>query len=40
VDTGEPRTVYLAGDVVVAGDGVELLDLDTPPEQPRSPTSL
>jgi hypothetical protein len=40
VDTGEPRTVYLAGDVVVAADGVELLELDSPPEEPRSPTSL
>jgi hypothetical protein len=28
MDTGETRTAYLAGDVVVAADGVELLDLD------------
>ena len=42
VDTGEPRTVYLAGDVVVAGDGVELLELDSPPGDPPdedAPTS-
>jgi hypothetical protein len=28
LDTGQPWTVHLAGDVVVAGDGVELLELD------------
>jgi hypothetical protein len=33
LDTGEPRTVYLAGDVVVAADGVELAELDAPPGQ-------
>jgi len=32
VDTGEARTVYLAGDVVVAADGVELVEMDAPPE--------
>ena len=31
VDTGERRTVHLAGDVVVAGDGIELIELDSPP---------
>jgi hypothetical protein len=28
LDTGRPWTVHLAGDVVVAGDGVELLELE------------
>jgi hypothetical protein len=28
LDTGQPWTVHLAGDVVVAGDGVELLELE------------
>lgn len=31
LDTGEPRTVYLAGDVVVTADGIELATLDSPP---------
>lgn len=31
LDTGEQRTVHIAGDVVLAAPGIELEDLDTPP---------
>ncbi|HSV66105.1 MAG TPA: hypothetical protein VLJ59_09410 [Mycobacteriales bacterium] len=31
LDTGQRRAVHLAGDVVVAADGVELVELDSPP---------
>ncbi|HEV7208300.1 MAG TPA: hypothetical protein VGN54_06130, partial [Mycobacteriales bacterium] len=32
-DTGVRRIVHLAGDVVVAADGIALIDLDGPPHQ-------
>ncbi|ACY99583.1 hypothetical protein [Thermomonospora curvata] len=31
LSTGETRTVHLAGDVVLAAPGIELTDLDSPP---------
>jgi hypothetical protein len=31
LDTGEQRTVHIAGDVVLAAPGIELEELDTPP---------
>jgi len=37
--TGEAVSLHLAGDVVVAGDGVELLSLETPPSLDVLPVS-
>jgi hypothetical protein len=31
LDTGEPRLVHIAGDVVLAAPGIELEDLESPP---------